>query len=98
MSFSIRLHTIKCLEESDEASNSDEPYVLVTSANLLPSPLPPNNTPRATTFLYGEWGNFDDDEVLTLIGERPFWGVNSEPWEPEDIANVDDLCFQTSYQ
>jgi hypothetical protein len=56
MSFSIRIHSIKCLEESDEPSASDEPYVLVTSCNMLP---PLGGQPPARTLRYGEWGNFD---------------------------------------
>ena len=87
--FSVRLHSIKCIEESDESSDADEPYILVTSCILQP-PIPPR---PARTLRYGEWEHFDDGEILDLIGERPFWGMEAEPWEPEPIGNADDVCF-----
>jgi hypothetical protein len=90
MSFSIRIHSVQCLEESDEISSADEPYVLVTTCSMLP---PAPGQPRARTLRYGEWEHFDQGEILDLIGERPFWGMRAEPWEPEDIGNPDDVCF-----
>lgn len=74
MGFSFRLHQVKCLTESDESSDADEPYVLVTAVDLtwLPAPAPAG-PPAPTTFLYGPWGNFDENEELILVGEPPFW-------------------------
>lgn len=90
MTYSIRLHTLKCIEESDESSDADEPYVLVTTVDMRPPPAIPR---PVITRRYGEWTNFDEDESLELVGERPFWGAYTEPGEPEDIANPDDVCF-----
>lgn len=109
MSFSIRLHSIKCVEESDEWSASDEVYVLITTADLTPPPppAPPPGSPPlpavpvitpvpgrpVTTRIYGEWTNFDKDEILDVDNERPFWGPFEEPWEPQDIFDPDNVCI-----
>ena len=37
MNQTIRLSSIKCVEEINESSASEEPYVLVTSVSLRPS-------------------------------------------------------------
>ena len=94
MGYSIRLLKIKCLKESDESSDADEPFVLVTAIDLAwPPPLTvpplPNVPPPPVTFRYGEWENFDKGEELTLIGEQPFW---EDPLQRE-LTNPDDVCF-----
>jgi hypothetical protein len=38
-------------------------------------------------------GELRQSEILDLIGERPFWGMIAESWEPEDIGNPDNVCF-----
>ena len=106
MSYSIRLHSIKCVEESNEVSSADEPYVLATTIDLTPPPptpipLPvPIPTPQpgrpVITRLYGPWEHFDEDDILDLVGERPMWGTFTEPWEPEDIGNPGFVCFVVS--
>jgi hypothetical protein len=108
VTYSIRLHSIKCVRESDENSASDEPYVLVTTIDLTPpsAVTPPSSatapiiTPTpdhpVITRIYGEWPNFDENEILDLVGERPFWGTFTEPWEPADIGNPDNVCFIVS--
>ncbi len=101
MSFSIRLHSIKCLEESNEWSASDEVYVLITVADLTPPPPPPGGLPAVTpvpgrpvtTFRYGVWTNFDEGDVVVADNERPFWGPFDEPWEPQNIFNRDNVCI-----
>ncbi len=90
MSLTIRLHSVKCIEEINEASASEEPYALVTSVSLqgriLPN-LPP--FPNFRVLRYGVWEDFDAGEVKVNSGP-PFWGFESTP---RDITNVDDVIF-----
>ena len=76
MSLTIGLSTIKCVREINEASASEEPYVLVTAVQLrqiLPN-LP--SIPNVRVFRYGVWENFDEGEVTANSGP-PCWGLNS---------------------
>jgi hypothetical protein len=71
MTLSINLHSIHCKTESDEASDSDEPYVLITTVQFLP-------VPDVRTFLYGPWET-DDGDTRDIVTEPPFWGLDSAP-------------------
>jgi hypothetical protein len=92
MSLTINLQRIKCLEEVNEASASEEPYVLVTAADLnspIPgSPAPPN----LRVFRYGIWEDMDEGEVREN-GHVPFWGINATP---ANIENPDDAALIVS--
>lgn len=85
MNQTIRLSSIKCVEEINEASESEEPYVLVTSVSLRPSDiagLPP--VPNFEVVRYGIFEDFDAGEVrqVSIEAGPPFWGPSSTP---EDI-------------
>ncbi|MFN0034526.1 MAG: hypothetical protein ACKVUS_05620 [Saprospiraceae bacterium] len=87
MSFSIRLYSVKCLQESDEPSPSDEAFVLVTSATMGPIT---SGLPNVRTFRYGTWENFDEEDDPIIIGDKPFWGMDEDA---TNIANENDVCF-----
>ncbi len=93
MSLTIGLQSIKCIEEVNEASASEEPYVLVTAINLKP---PLNGMPAAPDyqiFRYGIWEDTDAGEVK-VNGGPPFWGLDSRPREidaPRDVAVIVSL-------
>ncbi|WP_148712692.1 hypothetical protein [Corallococcus sp. AB030] len=92
MSITIRLQSIKCLREVNESSPTEEPYVLVTSADLgstIPGvPAPPN----LEVFRYGVWNEVDAGEVRASDGPA-FWGVDSAQ---HDIRNPDDVALIVS--
>lgn len=89
MSFSIRLNTIKCVEEINEASASEEVYVLITSVSLQPSVPGLPSVHNLRTNRYGVWEDFDEGEVKQNVGSQ-FWGLNSIR---EDIANLSNVIF-----
>jgi len=91
MSLTIDLQSIKCLDEVNEASASEEPYVLITSANLRPT-LGPVALPRFQVFRYGVWEDFDEGEVKGNSGPA-FWGVDSTP---EDVQSSGDVALIVS--
>lgn len=82
MTLTGNLHLVTCLEESNEASPTDEPYVLITSVQL-------NGLPDVRTFLYGPW-EMDDGDTVTIVTEAPFWGLDSQP---RQIGNPNDVLF-----
>src|SRR5690606_1478334 len=88
MALRIYLHSIECLNETDELSASDEVYVLVTVANLRPLagvPAPPN----LQVFTYGIFEDMDDDDEHPVIVNGPaFWGMDGMPRDIEDPADV----------
>jgi hypothetical protein len=97
MSFSIRLHSLKCLAES-KGPGSDDPYVLITSVDLArwPGPTPPPQgvpplPPR--TFRYGVLNGVDTNEVNSFVAESPFWGIDADPSAAQDITNPAGVCF-----
>lgn len=102
----IALRSITCLEETDEVG-ADEPYVLVTIADLGAL------MPTLDVVLYGPWTDVDKgesrttlpmvpplatmpDDVLALIGvpRRPFWGMDRRT--PLPITNPDRLAILVS--
>ncbi|MCL3997237.1 hypothetical protein, partial [Streptomyces lavenduligriseus] len=72
MSVSIALESITCIDEVNEASASEEPYVLVTSIDLS------RPVAQVEVFRYGVWEDFDEGETRQNAGPD-FWGVESEP-------------------
>ena len=98
MSLSIRLHSIRCLNESNEASSSDEAYVLVTVATLR-QPLPGVPAlPNFRVFKYGIFEDMDDDDPgPVVVGGPGFWGMDGVPAEiidPSDVAIVVSVLEQ----
>ena len=96
MSLSIQLHSVRCLNESSEASDSDEVYVLVTVANLRPpvEGLPLPAIPNFRVFRYGVFGDMDDDDESPVIVNGPsFWGMDGVA---EEIANPTDVAIVVS--
>ena len=94
-SLTISLHSIRCLEEVNEASASEEIYVLVTTVSLRPPTtvidgVPP--LPNFEVFRYGVYEDFDEGDVVTVDG-IPFWGPSSTP---EDIENPDHAAMIVS--
>jgi hypothetical protein len=89
MSYSIRLQRIHCIEEINEASASEEPYVLMTSVDLRsPAPgLPIPPLPNFDVFRYGIFEDMDAGEVRDG-GGIPFWGPSSTPQDIEDPNRV----------
>jgi hypothetical protein len=88
MSLSIRLHSIRCVDEINESSASEETYALVTVVRLQPPPFP--GVPaihNLRVIRFGVWEDFDEGETRTGLG-RPFWGLNSTPEDILDPANV----------
>lgn len=83
MSLTIRLSSIKCIEEINENSSSEEPYVLVVSIDIS------TFMPNFDVFCYGIWEDCDKNEVKVNHGRR-FWGLDDEP---KDIKNIDDVIF-----
>ena len=96
MTLSIELHTIRSLDESSEASSSDELYVLVTVATLRPpiAGLPIPAIPNFRVFSYGIFEDMDDDDPApVIVGGPPFWGMDGVP---EDIADPNDVAIIVS--
>jgi hypothetical protein len=91
MSLRIRLKDIKCVEEINEGSASEEPYLLVTSVRLQRT-LAGIDTHNIRVFRYGVWENFDAGEVKDVF-DPPFWGLGSTP---EELANASDAIFVIS--
>ena len=90
MSTSIRLSSVKCLDEINEPSASEEVYVLVTVADLrppLPSlPIPP--LPNAEVFHTAVLEDMDDDDPPRAVDGPVFWGMNGQPAPIVDPAHV----------
>jgi hypothetical protein len=85
MTLSIRLHSILCRSESDENSDSDEPYVLVTTVKR-----PQGKTPAdVRTIQHGPW-EMDDGDVIEPVSARAIWDTNGRP---ADIMNPDDVII-----
>jgi PASTA domain len=95
MTLSMELHSIRSLNESSEASASDELYVLVTVASVRPPivGLPIPAIPNFRVFSYGVFGDMDDDDPgPVIVRGPPFWGMDG----PEDIADPDDVAIIVS--
>lgn len=93
MTISIRLRTIHCISEINEASASEEIYVLLTSVRFSPPPihgLPSLHNLRVDC--YGVWTDFDAGETKLNLSE-PFWGQNGVP---ADIVDPRDVVFIAS--
>lgn len=92
MTLTINLNKIHCRTESNEASDSDEPYVIVTAVRLLP-------LPDVRCFLYGPW-EMDDGDDKTIVTEPPFWGLDSTPADifasSPAVPTPSDLLFLVS--
>jgi hypothetical protein len=102
----IAVKRIKAIEETDEVGR-DEPYVLVTAANLA------NTPPNVEATLYGPWGDVETGDVRSttpippnlpasqidamqqfLVWRKPFWGLDNKT--PALIAKPDDVMFIVS--
>jgi hypothetical protein len=89
--FTATLRSITCLNESSEASDSDEPYVLVTAVDLGPL------VPQVEVTLYGPFSDVDAGETHGTIAipanlppevreiflqiplvRRPFWSLDND--------------------
>jgi hypothetical protein len=91
MSLSIQLHSVRCLNESSEASDSDEVYALVTVATLRPpvEGLPIPAIPNFRVFRYGVFGDMDDDDESPVIVNGPsFWGMDGVAEEKEILGRI----------
>ncbi|WP_199881269.1 hypothetical protein [Streptomyces sp. CB03911] len=88
----IQLHSLTCLEEINEASASEEPYVLLTSVDQHPAAagLPP--VPNFEVFRYGVFNDMDAGETVDG-GDPAFWGPSSTP---QDIAQPDQVALVVS--
>lgn len=92
LTLSIRLRTIKCVSEENEATASEETYVLTTTVQFtrtLPG-LPSVHNLRVERF--GVWEDFDAREIKLNLGD-PVWGQNGAP---ADIADPGDVVVLAS--
>jgi hypothetical protein len=95
----IAVSAIKCLDETNEPSASDEPYVLVVAADVQ------SVIPNVEAVLYGPWGDVDAGEThgtlplpvgadpnifdsLPFVIRKPFWGLNGKPALVNNPAQV----------
>jgi len=105
-SLSIAMQSIKSLDDSTEVG-SDEPYVLVTAANLA------GLIPQVEVTLYGPFEDTDKGETHSTVvapaglpkpiadaingsplGRRPFWALDNKTSAP--IASPNDVVFIVS--
>jgi hypothetical protein len=91
MGLLIELHSIRCRNESSEASASDEAYVLATVAALRPPvaglPVPP--LPDLQVVSFGIFEDMDDDDAgPVIVNGRPFWGPDGNPRDIVDSGDV----------
>jgi hypothetical protein len=105
-SLAIAVQSIKSIDDSTEAG-SDEPYVLVTAANLV------GLVPQVEVTLYGPFDDVDKGETHATIvapailpkpiadvinasplGRRPFWALDNKT--PAPIASPNDVVFIVS--
>jgi hypothetical protein len=101
----IALTKMRCISETNEYSDSDEPYVLVFAAQIR------NigglvNIPAAVTVMYGPWEDVDNGDLISTSVSIPgpigkilnhpsenFWGLDGKPHE---LNNLDDVIFLTA--
>ena len=105
-SLAIAVQSIKSLDDSTEVG-SDEPYVLVTAANLA------GLIPQVEVTLYGPFEDVDRGETHATIvapaglpkpiadainaspmGRKPFWALDNKT--PAPIASPNDVVFIVS--
>lgn len=104
----ITVKGIKCLGESDESSDADEIYVIVTAVDLTTAPIP-----NVRSILTGVWGSvdtgefhtavqfppntpeltFDTMDTVPVVIARPFWGLDLNP---KVIRHQNDVIFFVS--
>ncbi|MER8768865.1 hypothetical protein NKJ70_03560 [Mesorhizobium sp. M0092] len=98
MTLLINLQSIKCLNETNELSASDEVYVLVSVANMRPTAPGLPAVPDLQVFSFGIFEDMDDDdEHPVTVNGQPFWGTNGTPQpiqNPADVAIVVSLMEQ----
>jgi hypothetical protein len=100
MGLLMELLSIRCRDESSEASASDEVYVIATVAGLRPPvagiPIPP--LPDVQVVSFGIFTDMDDDdENPVMVNGRPFWGPDGNPrdiLDPADVAVILSLMEQ----
>jgi hypothetical protein len=78
MAISMRLTSVKCVDEINEASASEEAYVVITVADLRPPalglPIPP--APNVEVFHTPVLEDMDDDDPPRAVNAPVFWGMN----------------------
>src|SRR5262249_61855003 len=83
----IGLTQLHCIEQTDDTStDSDEPYVLVFSGQIV-SIGGLVKVPTAGTVLYGPWGDGDDGGRGKAKNPKFFWGLDGkhqEMWKVDD--------------
>src|SRR5918996_1530797 len=91
MSLTVRLNSIRCIEEVNEASASEEPYILLTAVQLQRT-LGGFDVHNLRVSRYGIWEDFDAGEVVDVV-DPPFWGLDSSP---ADLTDASDAIFIVS--
>jgi hypothetical protein len=104
--FTLRVSFLRVLEESNESSASDEPYVLVWLADITKA------LPSARTSKVGPWEDADEGELLRAVPPTDFlaplapvlpelaigeyvWGMNGKPAKvngPDDLVILVAAC------
>src|SRR5262245_34414420 len=104
--FTLRVSFLRVLEESNESSTSDEPYVLVWLADIS------KLAPSARTVKVGPWGDADEGELVRAVPPGDFfaplapvldnlaigecvWGMNGKPAKvtsPDDLVVLVAAC------
>ncbi len=96
------LTKMRCLEETNEPSASEEPYVLVFAVQLK-KVAGSITIPAAATIIYGPWEGVDKGELLSTSVNIPgplgkmlnhpsknFWGLDGKP---HDLNSPDEAIF-----
>jgi hypothetical protein len=90
MTQTMRLRSLKCWNEENEASVDEEVYVLVTVADLRPPvpgvAIPP--LPNVEVFHTPVYKNMDDDDSTLFVEGPVFWGLGGRPAPIADPGHV----------
>lgn len=88
----LRFHEIFCVEEVNEESASEEPYVILTVVDLREPLSGVPALPNVTMRRYGVWENFDGGDSVVDTGAA-FWGPDGNG---QDLASPGELAVVVS--
>ena len=88
----MRLQSIRCVEEVNEESAAEEPYILLTVVDFRSTIPGAPALPNLWTRRYGVWDHFDGGDVVNDSGP-PFWGQDGNP---QNFTNASDVAVIVS--